>query len=106
MPMFDRRCPTCEWTKIDSLEPVKAPQILCPEGHETERVWLASTRGVSVIDDSIPGGQWIENLSNKWQKFYSKSEIARAAKKAGLQPFVRHVGAQGGDRSKHTTRWV
>jgi hypothetical protein len=106
MPMYDRACHTCGWQKIDSLEPVTVPEILCPEGHVTERVWSSSARSASVVDDSIPGGVWIENLGNNWRKFYSKSDIARAAKEQGVEPFVRHVGTQGGDRSKHTTRWI
>ena len=107
MPMFDRACSSCSWQKVDCLEPVKFDAPNCPDcGKPTERVWLASARSAAVIDDSIPGGQWIENLGNKWQKFYSKSDIARAAKAAGLQPFVRHVGTRSGDKSKHTTRWV
>ncbi len=104
MPMFDRRC-DCGWQKVDCWEPVTF-SLDCPTcGKATERVWLASGRSPTVIDDSIPGGKWIENLGNKWQKFYSKSDIAKAAKKAGLQPFVRHVGEKGSDRSRHTTSW-
>jgi hypothetical protein len=65
--------------------------------------------GIAVSDD-IPGGVEIKhgicNEDGTPRKFYSKSEIARAAKAAGLTNFVRHVGTKDGDRSPFTTRWI
>lgn len=107
MPMYDRICHGCGKQHIDCLEPVNFTAPPCPQcGGTMERAWLPSMRSVGVIDDSIPGGMWIENLGNTWRKFYSKSDIARAAKEQGLEPFVRHVGTPGSDKNKHTTRWV
>jgi hypothetical protein len=106
MPMYDRKCTVCAWEKDDCYEPREFTQA-CPScGQPTERVWLASARSAGVIDDSIPGGMWIENLGNTWRKFYSKSDILKAAKEQGLEPFVRHQPSRGSDKSKFTTRWV
>ena len=63
-------------------------------------------RGMNMIADEIPGGQWVENLGPKPVKVYSKSELKWEAQKRGLVQNVRHVGTPGSDRSPHTTRWV
>lgn len=64
----------------------------------------------NVQGDEIPGGIEIRhglvNTDGSPRKFYSKSEIAKAAKEAGLTNVVRHVGEPGTDKSKHTVRWI
>ena len=59
-----------------------------------------------VIPDEWPGGKVFENLGHDPVTLYSRSELKREMDKRGLQPFVRHVGTQDGDRSAHTQRWI
>jgi hypothetical protein len=61
---------------------------------------------IKMIEDSIPGGLTIENLSAKPQTFYSKSEYREACKVAGVVNKVQHVPKQGSDKSEFTSRWV
>lgn len=82
----------------------------CPTcGEPTETLWDATP---GVIGDDIPGGVWIKhgvcNEDGSPRKYYSKSEIAKEAKRRGLTQIVEHVPdpKSGSDRSKHTTRWV
>ena len=104
MPVFDHRCLVCGHI-FESFEWAHE-QICCARcGAATEHVWLPGT-SPTVIDDSIPGGMVIENLSRHPQTFYSKSEFRDAQRAAGVKPAVRHVGEQGSDKSKHTVRWI
>ncbi len=59
-----------------------------------------------VFQDSIPGGLWIENMGPTPVKVYSKSEKRFEMEKRGLVESVRHIGEQGSDKSRHTSRWV
>lgn len=59
-----------------------------------------------MIEDSIPNGMVIENLSAKPQTFYSKSAYREACAAAGVVNKVQHVPKQGSDKSDHTSRWV
>ena len=65
--------------------------------------------GIAVPDD-IPGGVLIENglchADGRPRRFYSRSEIERAAKEQGLVNMVRHVPAsKDSDKSPHTIDW-
>ena len=40
------------------------------------------------------------------RRFRSREALRKAEKAAGWEPFVRHVGAEGSDRSKFTSRWT
>ena len=108
--MIDVRCSACEAVRIDYLQRRSDESLPACEqcGQPTERVHLGKQAG--VIDDSIPGGLEIRNgfchPDGTPRKFYSKSEIARAAKEAGWTNYVEHKGTKGGDRSPHTTRWI
>jgi DNA-directed RNA polymerase subunit RPC12/RpoP len=109
MPMYDRACPRCSYRLIDSWEPVKKPNIECPEcGAWTERVWLSAPP--NVIGDDIPGCIDIRHglchEDGTPQRFYSKSEIRREAERRGFVNRVEHKGSRGSDKSKHTTRWI
>lgn len=61
---------------------------------------------LSVVGDDIPGGFTQEHFGHEPEVFYSKQAMARRAKELGLESFVRHVGEQGSDKSKHTQRWI
>jgi hypothetical protein len=88
------RCPACNEELVVGSWP------FCRGGHAPR------TQLFNVISDSIPGGFVQENFGPTPEVFYSKKEMARRAKELGLVPFVRHVGEQGSDKSKHTSRWV
>ena len=60
--------------------------------------------GLKQIGDEID--EWHEHLGHTPIHLTSRSEKKRLLKERGLQEFVRHIGAPGSDRSKHTTRWV
>lgn len=68
----------------------------CPHG----------TPRYGVIGDEIPGGFVQENFGHTPETFYSKRAMARRAKELHLEPFVRHVGTPGSDKSPHTSRWI
>lgn len=107
MPMFDRKCQKCDKITMDVLEPVHTGLLPCPCGGETERVWLGKASG--VIPDGIPGGVWIKNgLCNSDgspRRYDSHTEMRKEAAKRGLVNHVVHMGSQGSDKSKHTTKW-
>lgn len=102
MPLYDNRCLECG-TIFESFSRVGEHPV-CACGGASERVWIG--KAATVIDDSIPGGMVIENLGARPQTFYSKSDYKRAMDAAGVKPYVRHIGEQGSDKSKHTTRWI
>jgi hypothetical protein len=64
----------------------------------------------SIIPDDIPGGVDIRhgicNDDGTPKRYYSKSEIAKAAKAKGYVNHVEHVPMPGSDKSPHTTRWI
>lgn len=108
MPFYDKSCRSCGAVTIDVLEAVYAAPALCQCGGETERVWLG--KASSVTPDDIPGGYWVKhglcNDDGTPRKYYSKSEMRREAARRGLENHVVHIGTQGGDRSKITSRWI
>lgn len=63
-----------------------------------------------AVPDEIPGGLEIKNgLCNEDgtpRKYYSRSEIAKEAKRRGWMNYVVHVPQRGSDKSPHTSRWV
>lgn len=64
----------------------------------------------SVIGDDIPGGLEIRhglcNEDGSPRRYYSKTEIAKEAKRRGLVNIVEHVPEPGSDKSKYTSKWV
>lgn len=104
MPMYDRKCEHCGTVRFDCWESIKADTPTCECGGAMPRVWLS--KGALVVDDSWPGGRTFEHLAHEPQTFYSRSELNRFLKATNQMEFVRHVGEQGSDKSRHTTRWV
>jgi hypothetical protein len=91
---------TCERC-FKPLDQGEHGQYLCP---------FEPRRANGVIPDDIPGGVEIAhgicNADGTPRKYYSKSEMAREAKRRELTNFVQHVGERGSDKSPHTSRWI
>ncbi len=105
MPIFDRACHACGWSRLDCYEPAKC-DVFCPAcGARTDRVWTARPAAIHG-DDKYIGGITHENMGHEPVTVYSRSEEKREMEKRGLQRFVRHVGEQGSDKSSRTSRWV
>lgn len=109
--MYDRICTNaeCKIELIDCWEPITAPEVNCEKcGKITERAWL--TKPAAVIQDSIEGGIWIRhgicNPDGSPKKYYSKSEMRKAAEAKGLVNRVEHTTAPGTDKNRHTTKWT
>ena len=69
--------------------------------------WCPHERStLKVISDSIPGGLVLENLGAHPVTVYSHSERRMEMAKRGLVERVRHIGENGGDKSRHTSRWI
>ena len=109
MPMYDKRCSSCERLQLDCWEPIYSEIANCECGGQLERVYLPTTRG-QVIGDDIPGGVEIKhalcNADGSPRKYYSKSEIKREADKRGYTNYVVHQPSKGSDKSKWTTKWT
>lgn len=116
--MIDIRCSGCGAVERDqyvdeSKLTMHGADGTAPCGGQWERVTLEmplAGRAAPVHGDDIPGGMLIHhgicNPDGSPKRYYSKSEIARAAKQAGLHNHVEHLPEKGSDKSKHTTRWV
>jgi len=110
MPMYDLLCQTCGKESIDVLMPIAEREQPCECGGTMVRAWLTKPGG--VIGDDIPGGYEVKHglchEDGTPRKFYSKSEMARAAKERGLTNYVVHVPSPGSDKNRkgHTSRWV
>lgn len=104
MPMFDVSCPKCDWEAEDVFTHKDLPA--CPQcGSATNKVWRTAP---TVIDDTIIGGETIENLAPNPITFYSRSEKRDYLRAHGIHQKVRHVGTpgEGSDKSPHTSRWI
>lgn len=105
MPMFDLAC-QCGWSRVDTFVLRRDELPPCPVcSAPTEKQWATSFP--NVIDDTIIGGEYVENLSPTGETFYSKSEKRRWLKEHGFRPKVQHMGTpgEGSDKSDKTTRW-
>ena len=104
MPVFDYACLRCGDVHEEYIYSTHE-RVFCHCGGDTEKVWLPGS-SPAVIDDSIPGGQVLENLTPQPKRFYSRSDIKRQMDALGVQSKVEHRGTDGTDKSKHTTRWI
>lgn len=61
----------------------------------------------AVISDAIVGGaRMFENLGHEPVWIETKSQLRHELAARGLREHVRHVGEQGSDKAKATTRWI
>lgn len=103
--MFDYRCSGGH--EFEALARY-GEEVRCPDcGHATTRIWTSSP---TVISDSIRGGVLIEHGlchdDGTPKRYYSHSEINRAAEAKGLVNVVRHTPLPHTDKSPHTSRWI
>lgn len=59
---------------------------------------------VTMIGDEIDIVQ--EHFSHTPERFRSRARMKQRMRELKLEPFVRHVGAQGSDKSSKTQRWI
>jgi len=118
--MIDMQCPHCGATFADALLrgdtwAFEGVDYVAPNGPECltcgtklERVHLG--KAALAISDEIPGGMLVYNgICNKDgspRRYYSHSAMRKQAQKQGLVNCVEHKGRKGGDKSRHTSRWV
>lgn len=119
--MVDYKCEACEKVTMDKLsDPSNLPACACG-GANVEVKWTEArahgieTAQAKVIADDIPGGILMEHgicaENGDPIRYYSKTDIRRAAKAKGLiwgGDECRHVTApkMGTDKNPHTTRCV
>ena len=107
MPMYDRRCTSCDWTDHDRFEHRSHEALACPAcGAASERFCDFGSGSANIVRDEIPGGMLIENLTPEPIRVYHKSEKRRIMDALGVEEFVRHQPEQGTDKSKHTQSWA
>ena len=83
-------CPLCGAT----LEIGSWP--FCKGGH--------APASVSIIGDEID--VTIEHFGPTPERFRSRERMKQRMRELRLEPFVRHVGEQGSDKSTKTSRWI
>ena len=104
MPIYDRKCNTCGWTRQDCVEP-SDHECACPHcGVNTVREWTCSA--AIHGDDKFIGGVTFENMGHAPVTVHSRSEYKAALAARGLREFVRHQPPPGHDKSDKTTRWI
>lgn len=101
MPIYDRKCSVCDWSKEDCYEP-REFSLACPDcGEPTVREW----HRVTVIPDTFSTPLVDENMARTVQVFHSRSERKDAMRRHGVVEKVRHVEFNHSDKSPHTTPW-
>lgn len=111
MPMYDLKCSACAHEQIDVLEPIDTNEHdrVCPHCGLYSRViraWLTKPSGVIGDECDVEVRHGLCAPDGTPRRFTSKAEMAREAKARGLVNHVEHIGSQGSDRSKHTSRWI
>lgn len=118
--MIDTKCDNCGDVILDKLmDPEKVPACAKCGGYRRPVMWTnAQSEGIrvqaaTVIGDDIPGGILIEHGICKGDgtpvRYYSKSDIRKAAKAKGLiwgGDHARHATSRESDKAPHTVRFV
>ena len=108
MPLYDLQCVECGHQRIDVWERVNTVERdVCEKcGGMYRRAMLTKASSVSGDECHIEVKHGLCHPDGRPRLFTSKAEMKRAEKGAGLVNYVRHLGRKGGDKSKHTSRWV
>ncbi len=104
MPLYDLVCEACNLVARDQrlASGYHPPCAGC--GQPTIYLWDVAP---NVIDDQLPNGpQWFENLGHHPVFVETKTQLKQEMAARKLQPFVRHIGKPGSDKSDKTSRWV
>lgn len=111
--MYDKVCNACAAVQMDVWEPMTTPIVLCGCGGEMQRATLNAAalpvrKAPGVIGDEcdIYAQNGICNPDGSPRRYSSKSEMAREAAQRGLVNHVTHLGSQGSDKSRFTTKWT
>lgn len=100
MILYEFVCQTCGW-RDERVCPMAERHVqVCRCGATLTKLLAAPTTVSDTIDE------WNENVDVNPVHYTSRAERRRDLKARGLVEFTRHVGEQGSDRSKHTSRWV
>lgn len=109
LPLYDLQCVEHPehtridvWERVNTVERDKCEQC----GGEMRRAMLTKASSVSGDEIHVEVKHGLCHPDGRPRLFTSKEALKRAEKGAGLTNYVRHVGTKGGDRSKHTTRWI
>ena len=104
MPIYDLTCKNNHIQRDLYLNLGERPP--CPEcGEATETLW---DKTANVIGDECD--IWIRhgicNEDGSPRHYTSKEEMRRETERRGLTNKVVHTPERGGDKSKHTSRWI
>jgi len=104
MPLHDKRCVECGKELVDVYENSVRKVTNCECGGQLENLYRPNHVIGDEIDVEIKHA--LCNADGTPRRFRSRQELNRAAKAAGYTNYVEHLGTKGGDKSKHTQRWV
>ena len=104
--MYDLKCQSCGREQIDVYEPIQSPIHRCTCGGPLVRTWLTAPPNIISDECDVWVNHGICNEDGTPRHYNPKSEMRAEAKRRGLVNHVEHIGTKGGDRSKHTTRWI
>lgn len=85
MPLYDVRCPSCDWSQKDCWESgTPTPCAQC--GTATEHLWLPNMSKARAMADFWPAeGAWMDNGFPKPRHFKTRAEYHRALRENGFE---------------------
>lgn len=108
MPMYDRACGSCGLIVRDCYEPMAMPPCTCHCGAPLVRTILPG-KAHAVIGDEIDvviKHGLCDAVTGEPVRYRSRAVMAKEAERRGLTNRVEHLGADGSDKSRKTSRWV
>lgn len=109
--MMDLRCPDCGHVVIDYLERDGTPPrpLECPTCHH-QTLDRALLGGVTAAVHGDEIDIWVKhgicNDDGSPRHYRSRAEMRRVTVEKNLVNKVEHIPPRGGDKSKHTQRFV
>lgn len=106
MPVYDYQCDKCGADFRDIYETKVTMERGCPYcGGVCKHMWRTSAAVIGdEIDVTVRHG--LCHSDGTPQRFTSRIEMHREAARRGLTNRVEHVGNQGSDKNRNTSRWV